>query len=110
MQLRKCCNHPYLFEWPVDPMTGQESIDEVLVQASGKMQLLDRIMTALKTQGDHKVRTVVPRHLCVSRMHAAWPIFDPFPVIRWPAFLVALQWHYVGCGAGADLLADDAHA
>jgi len=55
MQLRKCCNHPYLFEWPLDPHTGQEVADEVLVQASGKMQLLDRIMLALRKQGDHKV-------------------------------------------------------
>jgi len=55
MQLRKCCNHPYLFEWPVDPTTGQDAVDEILVEASGKMQLLDRIMTALKKQGDHKV-------------------------------------------------------
>jgi len=55
MQLRKCCNHPYLFEWPIDPHTGQETVDEVLVQASGKMQLLDRILTELKRQGDHQV-------------------------------------------------------
>mmetsp|Transcript_19767 Transcript_19767/g.49932 ORF Transcript_19767/g.49932 Transcript_19767/m.49932 type:complete len:811 (-) Transcript_19767:154-2586(-) len=55
MQLRKCCNHPYLFEWPIDPHTGQETVDEVLVQASGKMQLLDRILTELKRQGGHQV-------------------------------------------------------
>jgi len=55
MQLRKCCNHPYLFEWPIDPHTGQETVDEVLVQASGKMQLLDRILTELKKQGGHQV-------------------------------------------------------
>lgn len=55
MQLRKCCNHPYLFEWPVDE-AGQETVDDILVQASGKMQLLDRILNELiKVQKDHKV-------------------------------------------------------
>ena len=55
MQLRKCCNHPYLFEWPVDG-SGHEVVDEVLLAASGKMQLLDRILTQLKKEGDHQVR------------------------------------------------------
>ena len=36
MQLRKCCNHPYLFEWPVDG-AGNEVVDEILCEASGKM-------------------------------------------------------------------------
>ena len=55
MQLRKCCNHPYLFDWPVDE-AGNETVDDILVNASGKMQLLDRILNELiKVQGDHKV-------------------------------------------------------
>ena len=53
MQLRKCCNHPYLFEWPLDA-SGNEVVDDILVQASGKMQLLDRILVELKRQGDHQ--------------------------------------------------------
>jgi len=56
MQLRKCCNHPYLFDWPVDE-AGNEVVNEILVQASGKMELLDRILTALlkKEKGQHQV-------------------------------------------------------
>jgi ATP-dependent DNA helicase len=54
MQLRKCCNHPYLFEWPVDG-SGRETVDEILVEASGKMQLLDRILSELKKEGGHQV-------------------------------------------------------
>ena len=42
MQLRKCCNHPYLFEWPVGK-DGNEVVDDVLLAASGKLQLLDRM-------------------------------------------------------------------
>jgi ATP-dependent DNA helicase len=54
MQLRKCCNHPFLFEWPLDD-AGEEVVDSALVDASGKMQLLDRILNELKRQGDHQV-------------------------------------------------------
>ena len=74
MQLRKCCNHPYLFEWPISDAgeeaagegpaltpslsrsgrpVGEEAVDEVLVQASGKMLLLDRLMAKL-TKNGHK--------------------------------------------------------
>jgi len=53
MQLRKCCNHPYLFEWPLDA-EGNEVVDDILVDASGKMQLLDRLLLELKKQGDHQ--------------------------------------------------------
>lgn len=53
MQLRKCCNHPYLFEWPVD-QSGTEVVDDILIEASGKLQLLDRILVNLKKEGDHR--------------------------------------------------------
>jgi len=43
MQLRKVCNHPYLFEWPTDNQ-GNEIIDENIVDVSGKMQLLDILL------------------------------------------------------------------
>jgi SNF2 family DNA or RNA helicase len=49
MQLRKLCNHPYLFQeqddWP---------IDENLVRYSGKFELLDRVLPKLKAAG-HRV-------------------------------------------------------
>jgi SWI/SNF-related matrix-associated actin-dependent regulator of chromatin subfamily A member 5 len=51
MQLRKCCNHPYLFPG-ADPNPGE--LDEGLVQASGKMMLLDRLLPKLKA-GGHRV-------------------------------------------------------
>jgi SWI/SNF-related matrix-associated actin-dependent regulator of chromatin subfamily A member 5 len=51
MQLRKCCNHPYLFPG-ADPNPGE--LDEGLVLASGKMMLLDRLLPKLKA-GGHRV-------------------------------------------------------
>ena len=49
MQLRKCCNHPYLFQGaePGPPyVTGDH-----LVDASGKMVLLDKLLPKLQARG-----------------------------------------------------------
>ena len=48
MQLRKCCNHPYLFDGaePGPPYTT----DEHIVDNSGKMVLLDKLLKRLKSQ------------------------------------------------------------
>lgn len=54
MQLRKVCNHPFLFDWPVDPVTGQAVLNNDLAAQSGKVLLLDRLLTALFQRG-HKV-------------------------------------------------------
>ncbi len=50
MQLRKCCNHPYLFDGaePGPPYTT----DLHLVVNSGKMAVLDKLLPKLKEQGD----------------------------------------------------------
>ncbi|VDK66812.1 unnamed protein product [Anisakis simplex] len=49
MHLRKCCNHPYLFDGaePGPPYTT----DQHLVDNSGKMVLLDKLLQKLKEQG-----------------------------------------------------------
>ncbi|KAE8590899.1 hypothetical protein XENTR_v10018247 [Xenopus tropicalis] len=54
MLLRKCCNHPYLIEYPLDPLTQDFKIDEELVNSSGKFLLLDRLLPEMKKRG-HKV-------------------------------------------------------
>ncbi|XP_077350807.1 lymphoid-specific helicase isoform X2 [Festucalex cinctus] len=54
MLLKRCCNHPYLVEYPLDPVTQEFKIDEQLVQCSGKFLILDRLLPALKERG-HKV-------------------------------------------------------
>ncbi|KZT57459.1 hypothetical protein CALCODRAFT_496102 [Calocera cornea HHB12733] len=54
MQLRKVCSHPFLFEWPIDPATGQQVVNDELVGESGKMLLLDRLLEALFKE-KHKV-------------------------------------------------------
>lgn len=53
MQLRKIVNHPYLVQQPLLP-DGTLRVDESLVDKSGKMLVLDALLTRLKAEG-HKV-------------------------------------------------------
>lgn len=63
MQLRKVCNHPYLFmqDWP---------IDDDMVRTSGKFELLDRMLPKLKAAG-HRV-------LMFSQMTQLMTILEKF--------------------------------
>ncbi|KAI8337177.1 SNF2 family N-terminal domain-containing protein [Chlamydoabsidia padenii] len=49
MQLRKCCNHPYLFDGaePGPPYTT----DQHIVDNAGKMAVLDKLLSRFKAQG-----------------------------------------------------------
>ncbi len=49
MQLRKCCNHPYLFEGV--EKEGLPLLGEHLINVSGKMVVLDKLLAKLK--GEH---------------------------------------------------------
>lgn len=57
MQLRKCCNHPYLLEHPLDPKTGDLALTDGVISASGKMLVLDKMLAELKKRG-HRVFTL----------------------------------------------------
>ncbi|KXJ90906.1 SNF2 family N-terminal domain-domain-containing protein [Microdochium bolleyi] len=72
MQLRKCCNHPYLFEGaePGPPYTT----DEHLVFNSGKMVLLDKLLKRLQAQGS--------RVLIFSQMSRLLDILEDYCVFR----------------------------
>lgn len=72
MQLRKCCNHPYLFEGaePGPPYTT----DEHLVYNSGKMVVLDKILRRMKEQGS--------RVLIFSQMSRVLDILEDYCVFR----------------------------
>ncbi|WVQ80990.1 hypothetical protein IAT38_003097 [Cryptococcus sp. DSM 104549] len=54
MQLRKISSHPFLFDWPADEKTGELVVDQNLVNASGKMLLLNRLLDSLFERG-HRV-------------------------------------------------------
>ena len=72
MQLRKCCNHPYLFEGaePGPPYTT----DEHLIFNSGKMLILDKILTRMKEAGS--------RILIFSQMSRVLDILEDYCVFR----------------------------
>ncbi|PGH15336.1 hypothetical protein AJ79_02502 [Helicocarpus griseus UAMH5409] len=72
MQLRKCCNHPYLFEGaePGPPYTT----DEHLVDNAGKMVILDKILKRMKNQGS--------RVLIFSQMSRVLDILEDYCVFR----------------------------
>lgn len=72
MQLRKCCNHPYLFEGaePGPPYTT----DEHLIFNAGKMVMLDKILTRMKKQGS--------RVLIFSQMSRVLDILEDYCVFR----------------------------
>lgn len=56
MQLRKCSNHPYLFDGaePGPPYTT----DMHLVTNSGKMVVMDKLLVKLKEQGKRPEQTI----------------------------------------------------
>lgn len=51
MQLRKVCNHPFLFP-EADP--HPQHTDSSIIEASGKLQVLDRLLVKLQSEG-HRV-------------------------------------------------------
>ena len=54
MQLRKAANHPYLFDWPVVEGSDIYLVDEDIVNVSGKMMILERLLPPLFAE-NHKV-------------------------------------------------------
>ncbi|KAL7273752.1 chromatin remodeling complex Adenosinetriphosphatase [Rhizina undulata] len=72
MQLRKCCNHPYLFEGaePGPPYTT----DEHIIDNSGKMVMLDKLLKRMKAQGS--------RVLIFSQMSRLLDILEDYCVFR----------------------------
>jgi chromodomain-helicase-DNA-binding protein 1 len=56
MELKKAANHPYLFDG-AEVRTSKDEILKSLVMNSGKMVLLDKLLTRLR-QDDHRVLIV----------------------------------------------------
>ncbi|CAK5265000.1 unnamed protein product [Mycena citricolor] len=54
MQLRKICQHPFLFESVEDQINPSGLIDEKIIRTSGKIELLSRILPKLFATG-HRV-------------------------------------------------------
>jgi ATP-dependent DNA helicase len=74
MQLRKVCSHPFLFDWPVDPVSLDPVINEDLVNASGKMMLLERLLDELFSRG-HKVLLFSQFTMMLDIIEVCQPLF-----------------------------------
>lgn len=72
MQLRKCCNHPYLFDGaePGPPYTT----DEHLIYNSAKLKVLDRLLKKVKEEGS--------RVLIFSQMSRVLDIMEDYCYFR----------------------------
>ncbi|KNC82568.1 hypothetical protein SARC_05142 [Sphaeroforma arctica JP610] len=74
MQLRKCSNHPYLFDG-AEPGPPYEIYDlQHLVNASGKLMVLDKLMAKLQSQGS--------RVLIFSQMTRMLDILEDYCIWR----------------------------
>jgi ATP-dependent DNA helicase len=77
MNHRKNVNHPFLFGEPIDPMTGQHmgtAHPQLLVRASGKFALLDRMLNRLHKDG-HQV-------LIFSQMTSVLSVIEDYLMFR----------------------------
>lgn len=72
MQLRKCVNHPYLFDGMED--RSMDPFGEHLIHNCAKLSLLDRLLPRLK-EGDHRV-------LIFSQMTRVLDILEDYCAIR----------------------------
>lgn len=72
MQLRKCVNHPYLFDGVED--RSLDAFGEHVVQNSGKLALLDKLLPRLK-EGNHRV-------LIFSQMTRVLDILEDYCTMR----------------------------
>ncbi|KAM3417658.1 Transcription regulatory protein SNF2 [Cercospora zeina] len=54
MQLRKLCNHPFVFEEVEDQMNPQKLTNDLIWRTAGKFELLDRILPKFQATG-HRV-------------------------------------------------------
>ena len=72
MQLRKCCNHPYLFEGVEDRTL--DPLGEHLVNNCGKLNMVDKLLKRLKELGS--------RVLMFTQMTRILDILEDFMVMR----------------------------
>eukprot|EP01083_Nonionella_stella_P133653 406355_1 len=79
MQLRKCCNHPYLFSNCEPDLSTGESYGLQLISSCGKMQVLDKLLTRLK-KDDHRI-------LIFSQFTSMLDILEDYVIFRKWKFL-----------------------
>lgn len=65
MQLRKICQHPFLFDSVEDKISPSGFIDDKIIRSSGKLELLNRILPKFFATG-HRVGVSMPSYLALA--------------------------------------------
>jgi ATP-dependent helicase STH1/SNF2 len=101
MQLRKICQHPFLFESVEDIISPSGMVDEKIVRTSGKIELLNRILPKFFA-GGHRVGLFVtsdpnvlddcPQVLIFFQMTKVMDIMEDF--------LKMMQWKHLRLDGG----------
>lgn len=85
MELRKCCNHPLLFAEGGELAAAAAATTDELVKASGKLELLDRMMVHFKEKvcsphrprcGSRAMRHSSVVHQCSIVLHTNFRMFE----------------------------------
>jgi len=109
MQLRKICNHPYVFpEVDEDFAPPGNAIDEQIMRTSGKFELLDRILPKLFKTG-HKVCHFFPRFRVIANLPQVLIFFQMTEIMTLIAdFFSHRGWQF--CRLDGSTKADDRQA
>jgi superfamily II DNA or RNA helicase len=77
MQLRKCSNHPYLFDGAEPKFDGEFTTDKHLVDNCGKMVILDKLLKKFKERGDRVlIFSQMTRMLDILEDYCQWQGYD----------------------------------
>lgn len=77
MQLRKCTNHPYLFDGAEPKFDGEYTTDQHLVNNSGKLVILDKLLARFKERGDRVlIFSQMTRVLDILEDYCMWKEYD----------------------------------
>jgi ATP-dependent helicase STH1/SNF2 len=101
MQLRKICQHPFLFESVEDKMNPGGLVDDKLVRNSGKIELLNRILPKFFATG-HRVRNIP--HFILLLSHTSMQVLIFFQMTKvmdiMADFLTMLGWKFLRLDGG----------
>lgn len=81
MQLRKICQHPFLFDSVEDKLNPSGVIDESIYRVSGKFELLTRILPKFFSTG-HRVCSAFECHLPLLTRACLWQVLIFFQMTK----------------------------
>ena len=75
MELRKCCNHPYLINGAEEQILSEQQQQQqelnnnnqlkAMIQSCGKLVLVDKLLPKLKANGNFKKSEILIHRICL---------------------------------------------